>query len=208
MKVEIDEEYRNKIIEKITKIRRRSGYHVTDLIFCLRKKYFEVKGVDAKRNHRIAIAGLLGTSLHMGIEYGELFTEVRAERNGIVGTVDMIDGEYVVDFKTTRGPPEPREHWIYQLMAYCYLFNKEKARLVIFQVIRPEVVVYKFEFENPEICKLWSTLVARKSYLDYCIKNNRVPDIDIALMFDWECKNCPYKEVCRNDLRKSSVSEN
>jgi len=201
MKIRVDEEFKEKLLKRIKEVKPRKGFHVTDLIFCLRKKYFELKGIKAERKNKIAIAGAVGTSFHMSIQFGEPFTEVRFKKDGIVGTVDELGSDYIVEYKTTRGRVEPHKHWILQCGAYCYLSGKKRAKLVVVNMINSTMKVFDIEFEPEEIERIWEFLKLRKKILEIYMQIGEPPPKS-TVMYDWECKNCPYRGVCNEQEGK------
>jgi len=201
--IEVDEEFREKLLKRLKKIRTREGYHVTDLIYCIRKKYYDIIAGEFELSERSAIATTVGTSIHRAIQRDEIMTEVRVEKDGIVGTVDEIYGDAIVEYKSTRGVVEPKENWVYQCMAYCYMTGKKIAYLVVVDVIRADITVFKLKFDDDELRENWNWIVARKTILEQCLKNKNPPPIEMSKVYDWECKICRWRDICVGKSKKS-----
>jgi CRISPR/Cas system-associated exonuclease Cas4 (RecB family) len=87
-------------------VQGREGVHVTDLVHCLRRAYYEEIQPVPERVSDV-LYRIIGTATHSLLEAGEddnLITELPLEYKGVVGTVDAYypDTKTIVDYKTTR----------------------------------------------------------------------------------------------------------
>ena len=95
------------LIKRVHKaLEPRSGIHVTDLVHCLRRAYYE-RTVEQPERVSEVLYRVLGTAMHSIIEDEEdpnVITELPLEYQGVVGTVDAYYPEHkrLVDHKTTR----------------------------------------------------------------------------------------------------------
>jgi CRISPR/Cas system-associated exonuclease Cas4 (RecB family) len=84
----------------------RDGIHVTDLVHCIRRAFYERTQPVPERVADVMYR-ILGTATHALLEYEQdeyLMTEIPLEYKGIVGRVDAYYPESgtLVDYKTTR----------------------------------------------------------------------------------------------------------
>ena len=84
----------------------RGGIHVTDLVHCLRRTYYE-RTQNMPERPADAMYRVIGTATHGLLEHEEdqeLITEMPLEYEGVVGTVDAYypTSDTLVDFKTSR----------------------------------------------------------------------------------------------------------
>ncbi|MHA1279474.1 MAG: PD-(D/E)XK nuclease family protein [Candidatus Helarchaeota archaeon] len=95
------------LIKRIHKaLQPRSGIHVTDLVHCLRRSFYD-KTQPMPERPSDAMYRILGTATHSLLEDEadeHLMTETPLEYKGVVGTVDAFYPETgtIVDYKTTR----------------------------------------------------------------------------------------------------------
>jgi len=84
----------------------RTGTHVTDLVHCLRRSWYEV--LEPRPEHVSEVLyRVLGTAMHSiveGMEDEHMIAEMPLEYHGIVGTVDAYypEKKRLVDHKTSR----------------------------------------------------------------------------------------------------------
>ena len=190
MEVEMDEEFKRKFIDSL--VSERDGkIHVTDLIYCLRKAYYRKKGTKGLAEDKRILAQASGRGIHTILETS-YWNEVPVERDGIVGTIDMIK-DTVVEIKTTRNSVAIRDSWVRQIMSYLAMRGETEARLIVFDVARLNLEVYRLKFTKEELEEHWKWMLERKKKLEEALKNNNPPD---GPEYDWECQYCEYRFIC------------
>ena len=95
------------LIKRVHKaLEPRGGVHVTDLVHCLRRSFYERTDPVPERVSDVMYR-ILGTATHSileGMEDENLIAEMSLEHEGVVGTVDSYYPKHkrLVDHKTTR----------------------------------------------------------------------------------------------------------
>ena len=77
------------ILSKLRSVRRDKKIHVTDLIYCLRKAWYRIKGIEPAISSASIIATGFGRGMHEVLETSPL-KEVPVSKDGIYGTIDMV----------------------------------------------------------------------------------------------------------------------
>ena len=200
--------YRNTEMERkiLNALRRklesdRKGWHVTDLTCCPRKTYFRKKGIKGETSNGRILALTAGRAHHELIEISPI-REVPVEKDGIKGTVDMVEERICEIYTTRRRSEDPRafKMKLKQLMAYCYMLGRNEGDLIIFHLIgvtgstEPKLRVYTFTFTDEELEKNWKELKRRKEIIELALMNGKPPDEKGE---PWECRNCPYLKICQ-----------
>jgi len=195
---------------------RRSGIHVTDLLYCLDKAYYravtpdeEIRPIEVQD----ALVLLMGAGHHGMIEGMEGFIdEHKATWAGITGSADMYSPtEGPVELKTTRagskkfdrdGLLKHAPHYVEQLKAYCLMRGVAKGRIVVFHLMgnysypsRPEMRAYSVEFTKTELAQLGRELRQRKNILEEAKQRGEPPMS--GPRYGWECDRCEYRDRCK-----------
>ncbi len=179
--------------------------HVSELVGCVKRSYYmrtEYKG----EQYRSMAYKYVGKLLHRAFEslWPSAIVERQIERDGIVGTVDIL-GDYIFELKTTRKNPKRMKSipldWQYQVMAYCYLAGRRKAVLLVLNLITGELSAWLLEFSRDELEATWRMLRHRRNLLVDAIRT-RTPD---ALPEYHEyCATCEFYSMCRGERRNQS----
>jgi CRISPR/Cas system-associated exonuclease Cas4 (RecB family) len=144
---------------------RSNEIHVTDITTCLLKAHYDKRNKTPEYVHH-KLAKWLGISIHKAVENDS--GEIPVSECGIIGKIDSIDGEDIIDFKTTRWlDPSKKvsEHYIMQLNVYRYL-AKKKGRLFIQQI----------DLSGPtkcRVCKMTLQKIDREYRCPRCGATNR-----------------------------------
>jgi hypothetical protein len=101
----------------------REGIHITDLLGCPRKKRLLEEGAEV--DLAALEARLEGSLIHDGLERAnpdgaELPVRLSAFGLDLVGRMDRLDGDTVVDYKggKSRPPDAPYAEWVWQAQMY------------------------------------------------------------------------------------------
>jgi CRISPR/Cas system-associated exonuclease Cas4 (RecB family) len=201
MKVYENEPLVKSILDKLSEPSDRTGWHVTDLICCRRKTYYRKIGLGAFVGEEVILRRLRGRSHHSIIEAARdefSLNEVTFEKDGIVGTVDVMGKRPIEITSTMRSPnssPLEFEYKIKQMMAYCYMAGVREADFVVFfSGPVPRLKAFTLEFTDEELNSNWRRLKERKSELAKAIADLECPPKEPD--YPWECDSCEYSFIC------------
>jgi len=170
--------------ERIEKT-RSNEIHVTDLLQC-RMKYILRKTFPEVFEPNPAVT--VGRLVHLGLQQllkekfgAEVEKTFKREFNGytIVGTVDAICGDKLIEIKYTKsnGNGLPRNSHVLQSKIYLWLTGLKEARLVYLSPYKLLEYPIKEGASDEEVAKL--------------IKNWTSPKWG-----EWECRYCLYAKIC------------
>lgn len=195
---------------------RPDGLHLTDLIYCLRKRWYKRQGLsEPPLPFSTRVMFLLGHG------HQALLTADRPERHSslwlgeheVHGTIDydlQIGNRQIipVEIKTTRAssaklPDQSQPQWIEQLASYCLMLGVEAGQLAIWYMVdwqfrkkegephvKPEegitLRVYDVEFTGAELSG-WREELTRRAAL---AEGEQLPPLEEHRT--WECDLCPY----------------
>ena len=199
---QIERELLDALVQKYITSRERSGIHVSHLIYCLTKSYYELTDPLPPTDNEVMLF-----SLGFGLENLLL----REESHSVTGELDGI--KYSPDFvplssgkaelKTTRmstGKAFP-ETWLEQIMAYSYAEKLLQYDLVVLHITGnykppfPQIAGYRLTFEQIELDNNWANLLKRKMVLVVALESKTPPPHGVWCK-DWECKFCRYYMRC------------
>jgi len=186
--------------EKQTSLRK--GIHVSDLVYCLREAYFRrfepaeptLKQlgffVDGARRHRV-LQELLGVE-----------SEVKVEKYGVVGHVDVLL-EAPVEIKTTRARKALPNHYFRQLGFYAVMLDVPRGYLVIqrlngdspWEFYCVEWTEEEFRLLDQELKLRADLLRAALNFRDF----HMLPRVEGDAA--WKCRNCLYRQKCLGGFR-------
>jgi len=192
------------------------GISVTKLLYCPLKAYYRIKGVKGKTDPISEGIKLSGRAIHaifdqIAEKAKERYEEIKHEENiiwnDIWGRPDLIIGDKLYEFKTTRkkifSPKDIPSSWIEQLACYtAILENKIKeSNLVIIFLVTGKYNVWKIEFTEEDLIEIKAFMLTRARKLDNALKYN-IPEslVEDSPRFDHECGVCEFKEVCHKWL--------
>lgn len=186
---------------------RAEGLHVSDLVYCLRKSWYQRNGYIGPSNPQDDVILLMGQGHHgliqncSGIAV-ELPVELELAGVTVHGTVDLVQaGPLPVEIKTTRSSAKKdvasqSAHYIEQLASYVLALGVTRGRLAIWHLngdyskgpaSNPQLRVWDVEFERVELAS-WKRELTR-----------RVIELEdgrpfLPAHYGWECKYCPFHE--------------
>ncbi len=196
--------------EKYLDSERAPGWHVSDLVNCLRKSWIRKNRPDlwVPDSPEDRAVFLLGKSQHTLLQAAGSGAEMRCILNlpsGLVyGTMDLyIPGVIpVTEIKTTRSndlkePAFGMPQYIEQLASYCLAAEETTGTLAVWYIFAmpPVLRVWDIQFSAPE-------LDAFRAELDYRLHLVSQSDImpPIGEHRRGECRTCPYlKKGCEGD---------
>lgn len=146
----------------------RTGIHVTDVLGCPLKAYWDRKQETPEMPHQMLVRAL-GTAVHHFVETSDEIVEgevyVEDEELGLVGTADIVyDDGRLVDIKTTRWlmPAKvPYGTHALQVNVYAMLFRKSGREVNRLQI-------QYIDMSGPTKCKSCRRMYVMKDNIAQC----------------------------------------
>lgn len=210
MNVTRNYEVRKTIIDSLRQDRfPPSTFSVTRLTCCPRRTYWNMSGIKPEYPDSTILTFARGKAHHEVFEVYEI-TEVRTQKDGVRGDIDMID-ERITEIYTTNVGLKRLYHpnhilskfaiKVMQLTAYCYMKDTTEGDLMVFYLmgdytrpIKPELEVYTIKYAPMETEVIWRSLLEKRELIIEALKND-VPPIEKGEPF--ECTNCTYDYLCK-----------
>lgn len=197
---------------KETVLADREGIHLSDLIYCIRKPFWKNKGLTPKPTTDQAVLWLTGFAFQAYMfPHDEEVTNVV---EGIYCTPDIPSGIEVKSTRMSAGKfnPEDMNHWIRQMMGYCYVLEKTEYDLVVMFVCGdykppfPSIKSYHFEFTTEEIIDNWNMITDNRDKLLQAYATDTPPEPNPS---DWEWQYCECIDNCPDTecYRKKQLKE-
>lgn len=186
---------------------RPSGMHLTDLIYCLTKSFWDKTDPlpPSEREVLLFASGL-------GLERVLIPKEYKAEPiliDNIWVSPDFFTN-IMGELKTTRMSSKKAlagdlpETWIEQIKGYAKASNQLSYDLAALCLMGnwhppfPELIGLRLEFEQDEIDSFWAYIMEeRLPCLESHLTSPYIPPLPQCYCKDWECKDCRYKMGCR-----------
>ncbi|MCI4331177.1 MAG: hypothetical protein L3K19_04950 [Thermoplasmata archaeon] len=200
VQVRSETELERQLLERLDREPRRRAIWVTDLVDP-RTAYFHLKApvlipperaakMDSGREIHAAVEAALAEAAHQ---------EVRVQREGIVGQIDLFD-DRPTELKTTgslvgaeaiqRGRPA----YLEQLGLYCALVQRTAGRLLLASTAEsPELRVFDTEFSD--LAGVWRDATEGAASLRKAIERGTPEGLPSCA---WRGRGCPYEDqrVC------------
>jgi CRISPR/Cas system-associated exonuclease Cas4 (RecB family) len=189
---------------------RSEGWHVSDLIYCLRKKWFARHGfVGQPETDELLSIMLLGEGHHGVIEpkgQGEYSAVLSLEGYDVHATLDIyLPGNelflHPTEIKTTRTsskkiPTMDSPHYIDQLASYCLAVGDPEGLLIVWHIMgdysqnrNPILKAWEIQFTEGEMLAWRQELTHRMRTIE-----GTLPWVDGVNHYGWECQYCPYHQ--------------
>ena len=218
MKVTIDTQMRDILLSEAAKARftesRRDSIHVSDLLYCLRRSFFEKLGEEAEGDTKGNLTMMLGEAFQAWLLPGVEGAAFRVTYEGVVCTPDGIavleSGERVpLEIKSTRTSSNKipgyaysgatLNHYVDQVATYCLSLGVTSGRIAVLYMSGDyranrdaTLVVYAVAFSQEEL-ERWARIIShRQALLLSAMQTGEPPPIDEHL--PWACGYCPYHE--------------
>lgn len=180
--------------------RRDPHIHRGDLIYCLRKGYFRLMGIEPPELPFIEFS-VIGKTLHRIIERSFKYTEEEVEKDGILGTIDIITpiaGKiFPIEIKTTRkriySARDIPHVYLEQLKMAIIMRGTDEGLLAILNVITAELQVWVLRLSPEEKKTFWDEILRRKKLLEKAIK---LKNPLLLPRTRWMCRKCEYAPLC------------
>ncbi|GBD33892.1 hypothetical protein HRbin34_00193 [bacterium HR34] len=191
------------------KDKEQTKFYITDAGRCPRSIFFKFKNVPREemeaRLLRLFEHGdyiqmqILNILFSLGIVRA---SEIYIPPNEIItGRADAIitlnDKLYVVDFKSINSMlfkklDAPKEENVNQIQLYMHYFKIPRGILLYMDKDTSDIKEFILEYDK-ELCeKLINDLKKLKKNIEENIVPERLPDYPD----NWQCKHCPFREIC------------
>ena len=184
--------------------KKREGTHLSTLIYCLTRSFFDQKGPVEPTDQEVMLFSL-GYGLQDVLTPKKTETPIY-EKDGITFSPDFIfpvEGR-LVEIKTTRmssSKGEFPETWLEYMMGGCYMQGINEYELSVLHILGnykppfPQIKSYHLTFDEKELMENWGYLIGRRDTYQDALDNS-VPPQPYSFCKEWECKNCRYKLQC------------
>ena len=194
------------LAEKFKIRQKRTGVHLSTLVYCLTRSYFETSEQSVSPTDEELMLFALGLGLQ------EVLTPIY-EMDGVTFSPDFIlelkkgaDEYQFAELKTTRGSLNKNlealpETWVEYIMGGCVMRGVktyELSTLFMLGNYHPPFPMLRSEtlrFEEDELLGNWNYLMERKTVYTEAVLQG-VPPAPKKFCKDWECRYCRYKLVC------------
>ena len=186
---------------------RREGIHLTDLIYCITKKFWGEQ-VDFTPPDNAVLLWAIGIGLEEVLLVDDESTN-RPEPKTLDGI--MVSPDYILksqgglgELKSTRisipkDSLEPKfgwsSGWIQQMKGYCYAYGLTEYHLAVYLVIPAEIRGFTFSFTQQELDDFWAYMIDRRKRLEQSLAQRIAPE-PFAYCEAWECKRCSALTLC------------
>ena len=201
--MELTEKYSEMLLNTNT-FYRSPFIHRSDLIYCLRKAFFRMKGITKPKPSPYAPLAVIGKTLHVLMEIYKR-REVVKTKFGFTSSIDMFkEDDKPIEIKTTRANVTLEKlygtfkTWREQVGTAILFTNEDIGHLFVLNVISGKLNVYDFSFESEtERTAFKKQLLMRKRLLKRALK---IDNYQILPCSEWECRYCEYEgDVCKKE---------
>lgn len=184
----------------------RVGIHLSTLIYCLTRSFFDSKQVVEPTDEELLLFSV-GYGLQDVLTPPDTETPTY-EYEGIIYRPDMLlslPNFGLVEIKTTRMSSKKQElpdTWLEYIMGGCYIKKQNFYDLAILYLMGnysppfPQLHSFRLEFEQQELDSNWNYIRTRyEAYASYITDNT--PPEPYMWCKEFECKSCRYKLTCQ-----------
>ncbi len=196
----------NHLVEKYKLKQPREEIHLSTLIYCLTRSFFDQIAPVEPTDEEVMLWAL-GYGLQDVLTPAAATTPI-FEEDGIIFRPDMVFelGNFLVELKTTRQSLKRAkealpETWIEYIMGGCHIRNINQYELSGLYMMGsyappfPEIYSETLIFEQEELDDNWSYILGRKKVYETALALNE-PPTPFMYCKEWECRNCRYKLQC------------
>lgn len=203
----VNEQFFREKIWQNSKLDKASVIHATDLVYCLRKAWFRLKGIEPSDPHSSEFM-VIGKTLHSIIENAFNFKEVELKhpRLNIQCTIDLLENNIPIEVKTTRKKIESADQippsYIEQLLLYMTALETRCGYLAILNVIKADLQLFRFDLNEIDYVETLEKFSRRKQCLEHALKNDTFADLP---KLEWQCRTCEYRGRCNGQTSVSTM---
>lgn len=185
---------------------KRSGIHLSTLVYCLTKSYLDSVNPIEPTDEEIMLFAL-GLGLQDVVTPGDAQTPVY-EYEGVTFSPDFFipSGEGLCELKTTRMSSKKHlenlpETWVEYIMGGCHIRDVRVYQLsTLFMMGNyappfPSLYSETLKFTETELEENWKRLMLRKDVYVEALETQKAPR-PYGYCKEWECKNCRHNLVC------------
>jgi hypothetical protein len=188
---------------------KRTGTHLSSLIYCLTKQQFDQVDPLPPTDEEVMLFALgYGLQYEFTPPEGE---EGLIEKDGLIYRPDFIlklPGFELCEMKTTRQSAKKGDNhqfpegWLKYMMGGCFIQDKNFYDLAVLYMVgywkppAPVIKSFRFEFEDDELMDNWSWLCSRRVIFESAINSGQMI-APYSQCEPWECNNCRYKLICQ-----------
>lgn len=180
--------------------------HVSDLIFCLRKAYFDLKGLESEDEDKSVLFKVVGKAHHSALQVlrGHL-SEMRVKKYGVSGTIDLFK-DVPIEIKSTRKNVESVSDisplYLRQLAYYGVMMGSLAGKLAILNIIQANFRVFDVAYSEDEFDRNSEEFFGRRDLLLKAVRENNVSIIPPPPPEEkWQCKDCRKGKFCQAEQR-------
>lgn len=198
---------------------RRDELHLSDLIYCLTKTYYEKFDPLPPSEEELML-----WSVGLGLQRVLVDNEAEpVEKDLIICSPDFITHRGVyAELKTTRKssvqklasgelvPSEFPDSWVEQMMGYCCVTNSTEYSLMVLHLRGDhrkkfmDLATWRVKFTQEELDTFWTYILDRRNTFGRYIGGSEVPTA-YTYNKEWECVNCRYALRCQVASRAYNV---
>ena len=192
------------------KDREQHHFYITDAGKCERGIFFKFKNVPREkmdaRMLRLFEHGdyiqmqILNSMFSIGIVRASEVTIPPQELiNGRADAIVTLNNElYVVDFKSMnsmifKSLTQPKEENVNQIQLYLHFFKIDKGILLYVNKDTLGLKEFLVNYDKELVEKLLADLKVLKEKIDNNVVPKSLPDIST----NWQCKYCPFADICK-----------
>ncbi len=220
----ISEEIKNFVIDQAEEKHSDDRIGVSELGLCIRKAWYkrrQPRRLDFEKALPIFIGKLFHEYIERGYSRTEVFVQHKVGDVRIIGKIDAIEGNTVIDFKSKRDVfwierKGPLRSDVSQVKFYAFASNIKKAKLIYYRV-NPEIMpadnverfewimrrkivsevrnqnAITFDIDARDVSDVVRSYERLALILSEALKENKPPEPNAQR---WECKYCEYRDIC------------
>ena len=190
----------------------REGYHGSTSIFCNYKSHYRDRGMVYRQTDVQTMKYMFGHAIQFYMspihqKYSHVYTvdDVRVTPDYVNMkffnyTTPLAENKVtwwsLSNFDLTNH--EKSDHYIKQMKQQCMVVGVRSNDFIgwfvngFYKPMRPELMCWTVEFTEREIESNWLEVLSRKAVNERALKEDRLPDIHYY--YDFECRDCEYKQ--------------
>ena len=193
----------------------RTGFHLSDAIFCNHKPLLRERFNLNASNDQIALFAT-GHAFQYWLSPVSQEDSRVYEVDGVQMTPDFTNTYFaqvhikLAEFKSTRSSlrkftekdmRDISHHYVQQKMGYCKALETQESDLIILFLMgdyRPPFPIFKvweYKFTQDEIDTWWTEVLRRKEIFNRAVRDGSLPEEHI-MVGKWECNYCECTSVC------------
>ena len=209
---EMDRLILDHLVEKFKITQKRTGIHLSTLVYCLTRSYFETSASSIDPTDEEVMLFALGLGLQEVLTPTTALTPVY-EMDGVTFSPDFtlqlkkgLDEYQYAELKTTRASMSGNleslpETWVEYIKGGCWMRGVQEyelSTLFLMGNYKPPFPMLHSEtlrFTKEELEENWNYLIGRRAVYAESVDGG-IPPTPKRYCKEWECRYCRYKLVC------------